>query len=290
MTNKNKQKRSTETKTVQEEKRRALKEQAAKDAKTLNADHEIKPQGLSKGQLNAFIIIGVGISKLFNIAKAIRLGEEPAKLCLLYFLDDDVCSDDGLNSFLRFKYMLSIQVLVTVVTTALQCWNSEDVLIRYTGSLLVPVFVTSLALVGNNLVLNQRAVWYRDIIMTFVVTGVTMPRKSHVPFLTGTKQRNNTIQSLVLMTFCCFYLYDVFDWGFTIFQHGSQGIAESLFAPAFLASLGSEASPALATLAQFFVIDRSIMAISIFYAWYYLKESHHRVSQHFEWHNAVWIL
>eukprot|EP00977_Amphora_coffeiformis_P006760 scaffold1484_cov173-Amphora_coffeaeformis.AAC.38 len=218
MTNKNKQKRSSESKAAQEEKRRALKEQAAKDAKSLEEVPEIKPQAFSKGQLNAFILIGVGIAKLFNIGKAIRMGGEPAKLCLLYFLDDDVCSDDGLNTFLRFKYMLSLQVLVTVVTIALQCWKSEDVLIRYTGSLLVPVFTTSLALVANNLVLNQRAVWYREIMMAFVVTVTTMPGKSHLPFLTGTKQQNNTVQSLVLMTFCCFTLFDAFEWGSTIFQ------------------------------------------------------------------------
>uniref|UniRef100_A0A7S3L6F8 Uncharacterized protein n=1 Tax=Amphora coffeiformis TaxID=265554 RepID=A0A7S3L6F8_9STRA len=276
MTNKNKQKRSSESKAAQEEKRRALKEQAAKDAKSLEEVPEIKPQAFSKGQLNAFILIGVGIAKLFNIGKAIRMGGEPAKLCLLYFLDDDVCSDDGLNTFLRFKYMLSLQVLVTVVTIALQCWKSEDVLIRYTGSLLVPVFTTSLALVANNLVLNQRAVWYREIMMAFVVTVTTMPGKSHLPFLTGTKQQNNTVQSLVLMTFCCFTLFDAFEWGSTIFQVGSQGIAESLFNPAFFATLGSEVSPVLAVLAQFFVIDRFIMATSIFFAWYYLKESHHR--------------
>ena len=151
MTNKHKQKRSTETKVAQEEKRRAVKEQAAKDVKTLEPVPEIKPQAMSKGQLNAFILVGVGITKLVNMEKAIRVGDEPTKMCLLYFLDDDVCSDDGLNTFLRFKYMLSIQVLVTVLTIALQCWNSEDVLIRYTASLVAsPVFAASLALVGNN--------------------------------------------------------------------------------------------------------------------------------------------
>ena len=238
MTNNKKQKRSTETKVAKEEKRRALKELATNDAKSLKQIPEVNPSAFSKGQLNAFILIGVGITKLVNIGKAIRRGEEPAKVCLLYFLDDDVCSDDGLNTFLRFKYMLSIQVLVTVVMVALQCWNSEDVLIRYTGSLLAPVFATSLALVANNLVLNQRAVWYRDILMTFVVTGLTMPRKSHLPFWTGTKQPNNTLQSLALMIFCCFALFDVFDWGYTIFQYGSQGIAESLFNPAYFATMG----------------------------------------------------
>ena len=118
--------------------------------------------------------------------------------------------------------------------------------------------------------------------MTFVVTAVTMPPKSHLPFWTGTKQPNNTLQSLALMTFCCFCLVDAIEWSYTLFQSGAQGIAESLFNPAFFATLGTETSPALDTVAQFFVIDRLTMAVSIFFAWYYLKESHHRVSQIFE--------
>lgn len=280
MSNKNKQKRTSEAKAAQEEKRRALKEHAAKDAKKLEPVPEIKPQALSKGQLNAFILVGVGITKLINIGSAIRIGDNTTKMCTDYFLDDDVCADDGLNLFLRFKYMLSIQVLVTVVTVVLQCWSSDDVLIRYTASLLVsPVFATALALTGNNLVLNQRAVWYRDIIMAFVVTAVTMPAKSHLPFATGTKQSNNTFQSLVLMIFCCFNLFDVAEWVVTLYQSGAKGMTELLFDPAFFATLDADTSPALGVVAQFFVIDRLTIAASIFFAWYYLKESHHRVSK-----------
>ena len=90
-----------------------IKEQAAaQDAKKLEPVPEMKPQAMSKGHLNAFILIGVGLTKLVNMGKAIRVGDEPTKMCLHYFLDDDVCSDDGLNTFLRFKvsweYVLAV--------------------------------------------------------------------------------------------------------------------------------------------------------------------------------------
>lgn len=283
MTNKNKQKRSKEAKEVQDQKRQVLQEKAA-NAKMVEASTmpEVKPTHFSKGQLSAVMLVGVGISKLINIGKSIRMGEEPTKLCTQYFQDEAVCTNDGVNTFLRFKYMLSIQVLFTVMAVVLQCWQTDDVLIRYTGSLLVsPVFATAFALVLNSTILNQQSVWFRDVIMAFILTAVTMPPKTHIPFVTGKKESNKSFQSLSLMIFCCFALYDMFEWGSTLMQSGAQGVASAFLTPSFLSTLPGEASPALAVVTQFYLVDKLTIAASIFFAWYYLKEGHHRVSVYF---------
>ena len=284
MTNKNKQKRTQEAKNAQEQKKQALKEKA-ETAKSLEPAPEIKAEGFSKGQLNAIMLIGVGITKLMSIGKAIRLSEEPTKTCTQYFRDDSYCSDDGLNVLLRFKYMLSIQVLVTVVAVVLQLWQSDEVLVRYGGSLLAsPVFATVFTLVLNDAVFDQKTVWTRDVLVAMVLTYVTMPAKDQMPFLSGKKQPNNTFQSFALMTFCAFSLFDLGDWVATIFQSGAQGMSETLFTSEFLSSIqqdddsSANMSTAWMAVAQFFLIDKLTIAVTLFFAWFYLKESHHRVS------------
>ena len=280
MTNKNKQKRTKEAKDAQDQKRQALKEQVEAVKSYESAAPEVKPGSFSKGQLNAIMLVGVGITKLMSIAQSIRMKDEPAKLCTQYFREDSLCTDDGLNVLLRFKYFLSLQVLMTVMTVVLQCWQSDEVLIRYTGALLAsPVFATVFTLVLNDSIFQQRTVWYRDVIVGMILTYVVMPAKTHIPFVTGNKQRNNTFQSFALMTFCAFALFDMADCVATLFQ-SSVGLSEALFTPSFSATLeGVESTaPALKAVTEFYLIDKFTIAGSLFFAWFYLKESHHRVS------------
>ena len=284
MTNKNKQKRTQEAKDAQDQKRQVLKEkaEAAESAKSYDAP-EADTEAFSRGQLNAIILVVVGIAKLRNISKAIRMNDEPTKLCTQYFHEDSYCSDDGMNMLLKFKYMLSLQVLATVVTVVLQSWQSDEVLVRYVGSLLAsPVFATAFAFVLNDAVFDQKTVWLRDVLVAGIVTYVVMPPKDHLPFLTGKKQRNNTFQSLALMTFFAFSLFELGDWFSAIFQSGDQGVSEALFTPGFLSTMeesSANTAPGLMAMAQFFLIDKLTVATTIFFAWFYLKESHHRVSR-----------
>lgn len=280
MTNKNKQKRTTEAKDAQEQKRQTLKEKA-EAAKSVEMAPEVKPDdSFSKGQLHALMLVGVGIAKLMNMSKAIRLNEEPTKICTQYFRDDNVCADDGLNVLLRFKYMLSIQVLLTVLAVVLQCWKSSEVLVRYGAALLVsPVFYTAFCLVLNDSVFEQRTVWMRDVIVAMILTYCTMPARDQLPFVTGQKQPNNTFQSFAIMTFCAFALFDLGDWLVTLIQSGGIGMVQALFTPDFYSTLDeSSASQAWTAVAQFFLIDKLTIAVTMFFAWFYLKESHHRVS------------
>lgn len=293
MTNKNKKNRTQEAKAAQEDKRKAFEEKkAASQAKAPGSVTDVDPsekQNFTLSQFNVILLLGVGCMKLMNMSSAIRKGDEPTKLCKDYFVDDDICLDDSVNTFLRFKLMLSVQVMITVLAVALQCWRSEDVLARYTGTLLgCPVMITGLVLASNNRVIDQRTAWFRDIIMAFILTLFTMPPKENMPFLTGKKQANNTLQSLVIMIFCCFCFGDLVNWGSTIVNDGAKGLAETLFTPAYLATLSEEASPGLTSVATFFLVDKISMAISIFFSWFYLKEVHHRVSTTTVVANTLW--
>ena len=276
MTNKTKSKRTKEAKEAQEKKRQALKGQATKDVNSTETP-SVTDAPFGKGQLNALLLLLVGVAKLMNLGKAIRVGDEPSSMCTRYFLDSSVCSDEGLNNLLRYKVMLSLQVLATVAALTLQCWQMDDLLIRYSGVLLFsPAFATSFAFVLNKDTLNQRTVWLKDVVVVFFLAWMTIPRKSHVPFITGTKQSNKTIQSLCLMVFCFVSLFEMYQWGSTLYQFGADGIAEFFFTPAFLTTLPSGAVPELATVTHFFLIDKFTIALSIFFAWFYLKEGHHR--------------
>lgn len=282
MTNKNKKHRTVEAKAAQESRRQALKDKAEKEAKLVSAPlvetNPYEKATFSKGQFNALILLGIGANKLFNLSKSIRVGEEPTKLCTEYFVDEIACTDDSVNTFLRYKLMLSVQVFLIVSTIILQCWRSEEVLLRFGGALLAsPVFAVCMAFLLNDQTINQRTAFYRDIVMAFVLTAVAMPSKDYFPFLTGKKQSNNTFQSLSVLVISCFYFFEMFQWASTLFQSGAQGMAEALLTPSFLATLDSNVLPAMGTISHFYLIDKLTMAVSLFFAWFYLNEIHHRV-------------
>lgn len=283
MTNKNKKNRSQEAKTAQEEKRKSLKEQAEKDKLASTPLTEVNPYekpSFTKGQFNLILLLGVGFTKIMNISKSIRAEQSDVAthICTQYFIDDDVCLDDGVNTFLRYKLVLALQVLCTVGVVSLQCWKSEDVLLRYTGCVLAtPVMITSCTFAMDHEMIDQRTAWYRDIIMGFILTAFTIPPKTHIPFVTGKKQTNNTFQSSALMVFVCFYAVVMLKWARALLMDGPKGIAETLFEPTYIAKF-QVVSPALSSVAYFFLIDKLTIAVSIFFSWFYLKEGHHRVS------------
>lgn len=278
MTNKNKRSRSKEEKAAIEEKRPALQQQAL-PAKTDEDAAEIKPGIFTKGQFGSLILLSMGALRMMLVGDAIRgEGAEPSRVCLQYMSDDTACGDDGVNAFLRFKFQMSIQVFLAVLALILQCWRSEDVLRRYMATLVFsPIMTMVFAFVMNEEVL-EKGVLKQQVLLAAALSMVAFPDRAHIPFLTGERYFAISLQSFALMTLGCVNLYDIFNWTRQLMGAGAAGMAQELLSPTVLSTMTTPDVPALATLTYFFLVDKLALLGALFFACYYLKEQHQRVS------------
>jgi hypothetical protein len=278
MTNKNKRSRSKEEKAAIEEKRQALQQQAS-PAKPDEDAAEIKPGIFSKGQFGSLILLSMAVLRIMLVGNAIRSeGAEPSRVCQQYMSDNTACADDGVNAFLRLKFHMSIQVFLAVLALILQCWRSEDVLVRYMATLVVCPIATMVLAFSMNAEVLEDGVLKQQVLLAAALSMVAFPDRAHIPFLTGERYFTISLQTFALMTLGCVNLYDMFTWTRQLVEAGAAGMAQELLAPTVLSTMTTTDVPALATLTHFFLVDKLALVGALFFACYYLKEQHQRVS------------
>jgi hypothetical protein len=218
----------------------------------------VAPKGMfSPGQLAALILLTLGISRLMQVKSALRHEQDgaakaAAPICLDYIMhnnnnniimsSDIVCVDDVFHTWLNFKYMTGLQVLLTTCGMWLRggCWFHEDLLRAFNAVLvLTPIVTTAVVWLmqldnnssntnddsndkalgvggGVDVLLNPARIW-QQAIMCAVLSFVAMPAtRSQLPFIsnrlssiTKTKASHKTLSSLLLMTLFCMQMLQV---------------------------------------------------------------------------------
>jgi hypothetical protein len=294
---------------------------------------------LSPGQLAALILLTLGISRLMQVKSALRMirhvhnVEESAEsndqnnsiitaaapICLDYILrlPQVVCVDNVVNTWLHFKYMTGLQVLLTTCGMWIRggCWCNEDLLKAFNAVLvLTPIVTTAFCFLiqldkNNNGVLNERHIWKQSI-MCVVLSLVAMPgAPSQLPFFinntsttssTKTRSSYKTVSSLMLMTLFCMQMLQVLA-GLGLVDRNSNSNSSSSSSSWFpqlpsktiveTGSSSSDEDKAVAStvwiIHSFWLVDMFTLSAIYFFAWFHLSPGDQKVRKCDQKHVAV---
>lgn len=292
----------------------------------------------SPGQLAALILLTLGVSRLMQVKSALRshasggvLGHisssstvesdinndnttasssvemKPAPICLDYILNlpEIVCVHDVVNTWLNFKYMTGLQVLLTTLGMWIRggCWNNENVLRGFNALLiLTPIVTTAYALlIKSEGVLNQSRIWQQTI-MCVVLSFVASPLQSQLPFInrtlgqaTSSTKRTSykTVSSLMLMTLFWMQMLQVLDGiglvnprrhdesSTSTSSNGGSSWFPQLPSKTVMDTSSDEekaVAGAIWTIHSFWLVDMFTLAAIYFFAWFHLSSEDQKVS------------
>jgi len=245
-------------------------------------------------QLNALILLSIGVSRILQVRSTFAVAGEAAPVCVQH-LNEAACLDDTILSLLKYKFGVALQLTIVAIACILQCWNTEPVMTKLNALFAFTPMLTGVQALHAASIIDSKQTW-AQLWVALVLFALCAPTSLQaLPFTKYTtadgvssssfSYSKRTLPALVLMGLTVLYLAQAANFLLLGLPERAATPTHLSFMewvlpvqPAAVEKLEGDIADAATPILYFLAVDAFTVALLLAFAWFTLPDRSQRVS------------